>query len=781
MNTIFRRCALLLYLFSLSSAALAARPLLSERDNLLGAQAEMAVLGTTPAVKNGRLNKIGFDLAYLYLEHQAFVVAKKSAAFVARDHRLRLRNDSVLIDAIAASDVQLLVVALRRLGLQQSSVSGRYVSGYLPLSALEKAAALTELRFARASMATTHAGAVTSQGDIAQTSNSARSTRAINGSGVVIGTLSDSYDCKGGAAADRASDDLPATVNVLQDEVGCASGTDEGRAMMQIVHDVAPGAAQAFHSAFGGMADFANGIGELASLANAQVINDDVQYYLEPMFQDGIIAQAVDNVKAAGVAYFSAAGNSARKSYESVFRNSGIKGLSPQSIRHDFDPGTGVDSLMQVTIAANSQVIFVLQWDDPFFSVSGAPGAATDMDIALYPLSGRALAGATENNIGGDGAEIFAYTNNSSAAVSYQLAIDHVAGPEPGRIKLVYFGNLTINEYATNSSTSYGHAIAAGGRSVGAARYTQTPAFGVTPPLRESYSSYGSLTILFDTAGNLTSQTRLKPELVAPDGVDTTFFGSDYEGNGYPNFFGTSAAAPHAAAAAALLKSAFPGLTPDDIYLALQNTAIDMQSTGFDYGSGYGLIQVDQAFTYLDTDADGVLNAIDNCPTVANADQLNNDNDALGDVCDPDDDNDGLTDVDEAVWGTNPFLYDTDGDGLLDGDEVHIYFTSPLAKDSDGDGYDDNIEISASSNPNDAQSIPGGSSGDANGDGVVDVRDILLLQKFVLGQSVATVDQTLRADVAPLSSGLPMPDGILNAADLVILQRLVLGDISFMP
>jgi len=726
--------------------------------------------------------KIGYRLALLHFEHKEYAASKHTAPFKPSSKLVHLHNNDVLLDAVAAGDTRALEASLQQLGMNHFSVSGRYVSGYFPISALPQAAALTQLRFARAAMATKNAGAVTSQGDTAQASDIARSTFATDGGGVVVGVLSDSYNCKGGAAADVASGDLPTNVAVLQDETGCTSGTDEGRAMMQIVHDVAPGAGQAFYTAYNGTADFANGIVALATQAHANVIADDVIYYAEPMFQDGVIAQAVDTVKGLGVSYFSAAGNDSRKSYESVFRNSGVKGFSPNSVRHDFDPGTGTDTLMQVTVPANSQVVFVLQWDSPFYSVSGSPGAQTDMDILLYalplPASGRPITGATTNNIGGDAVEIFSYTNTSSSSVSYQIAIEKVSGPDPGRIKLVYFGNMTVDEYATNSSTSYGHPIAAGGRGVGAARYSWTPAFGVSPPNVEPYSSAGGLTILFDTAGNPINELRKKPDIVAPDGGNNTFFGSDYEGDGYPNFFGTSAAAPHAAGVAALLKSYVSTLTPDDIYLALQSTAIDMNGTGYDYKTGYGLIQADKALQYFDTDADGILNSNDNCPTIPNPNQLDNDNDGLGDVCDPDDDNDGLTDVEEAALGTNPFLQDTDGDGLLDGEEVNIYFTNPLLKDSDKDGYNDNVEVAAGSDPNSATSIPGSNSGDVNGDGVVDVRDLLLMQKIVLGTRTATTDEQLRGDIAPLSSGVPAPDGVLNAADYLILQQVVLGKIT---
>ncbi|MGN6733433.1 MAG: Calx-beta domain-containing protein, partial [Candidatus Binatia bacterium] len=70
---------------------------------------------------------------------------------------------------------------------------------------------------------------------------------------------------------------------------------------------------------------------------------------------------------------------------------------------------------------------------------------------------------------------------------------------------------------------------------------------------------------------------------------------TDTNGNGFPNFFGTSAAAPHAAGVAALLLQAKPGSTPLQIYAALENTAIDMGAPGFDYDSGFGLVQADTA------------------------------------------------------------------------------------------------------------------------------------------------------------------------------------------
>jgi hypothetical protein len=88
---------------------------------------------------------------------------------------------------------------------------------------------------------------------------------------------------------------------------------------------------------------------------------------------------------------------------------------------------------------------------------------------------------------------------------------------------------------------------------------------------------------------------RNKPDITAPDGGNNTFFGSDADGDAWPNFFGTSAAAPHAAGVAALLLECDPGLTPTQIRSALTGNAIDMQTLGFDFDSGYGLLDADTA------------------------------------------------------------------------------------------------------------------------------------------------------------------------------------------
>jgi hypothetical protein len=176
------------------------------------------------------------------------------------------------------------------------------------------------------------------------------------------------------------------------------------------------------------------------------------------------------------------------------------------------------------------------------------------------------------------------------------LMILKFAGPDSGRIKYVNYGStsgVTIAEFATNSPTISPHAAATNGQAVAAVPY-----FNQTAP--ESFTSKGPSTILFSPAGaTITAQVRQTPHLAGIDGVNTTFFGdnpatseieNDIEGDDHPNFFGSSAAAPHVAAVAALVRQANPSFTPADVYTRLQQTADDIGPVGQDNTTGFGLV-----------------------------------------------------------------------------------------------------------------------------------------------------------------------------------------------
>jgi len=586
--------------------------------------------------KTGAMAKVGSALAGLYDQHEA---AQRQRAFTLEERALvpvnpmiRMVGDMVIIDAVAAKDTQALLRDLEALGLTHGASFGNVVSGRLPVAALDSLADLDSLQFARPAMAMAQVGAVTSQGDAAMDADQARKEEEVSGRGVTVGVMSDSYDCLGGAAADIASGDLPRASRItILDDMACP-GSDEGRGMMQLVRDVAPGASQAFHTAFNGQADFAQGIIELATEARSDIVVDDVIFLAEPMFQDGIIAQAVDTVKDMGVAYFSSAGNGGRSSWESGaggFVDSGATlGFGPL---HDFDPGPGIDFL-QTVIVGPGFTTFAFQWDEPAFSVSGPPGSMSDVDIIPLAFPGDPLAavGGSDFNLGGDPIEVLTVLNFGTEPVPVFLALQLFAGPPPEFMKHVIFDPRVdtigdpptsfVVEFPTDSGTNYGHSNAAGAAGVGAAFWRKTPRFGVFPPEIENFSSAGGTPILFDLAGNrIGPEVRDQPRFTGPDGGVTTFFGgrnsfgeSDPNGN---HFFGTSASAPHAAAVAALMLEANRRLSPDNVYEILEDTAIDMDDPatpgfdlGFDFGTGHGLVDaleaVEEAEDFEDDDDD---------------------------------------------------------------------------------------------------------------------------------------------------------------------------------
>ncbi len=577
------------------------------------------------------LNKLGLELTELNYEYLSYLEKAEEGTkwFSSRNKQLRVTDDRVVIDAVASGDVVALKSELEQLGMQNAEVFGRVVSGQLPIMAINDLAELDDLKFARPSLYMTHEGTCTSQGDQAIRSDVVRSTLGIDGSGTTVGTLSDSFNCLGGAGQGVADGDLPGGIVVLE-EGDCDFDDDEGRAMMEIIYDVAPGASQVFHTADFGQANFAQGIMDLGAFG-AHVIVDDIIYFAEPMFQDGIIAQAVDSVVESGVSYFSSAGNEARDSYQDQFIPSGfLVGINDKVCEaHDFDPGPSIDIFESITVPEDSGFTISFQWDSPFFSVSGPPGSSNDLDILLLDSSTTvALAGSVDNNVGGDPVEVFDFLNPmGSGESSFNILIARCVGPNPDLIKNVFFDFVgELNEYETNSSTIYGHANSSGAEAVGAAFYADTPEFGVNPALLEFFSSAGGTPILFDNSGDKlqTPIIRMKPEVVGPDGVDTSFFGSNLPGNACPSFFGTSAASPHAAGVAALMLDVQPMLLPDELYALMEITALEMgprnartitddatASETFNFDSGFGLIQADLAVEQLIVEIDVAPTEID--------------------------------------------------------------------------------------------------------------------------------------------------------------------------
>ena len=589
---------------------------MSGDQNLIGltpvsSSGSPGIAAVADIIANGALSKVDSQLAALHLGRSPMALQAQSFISTVQQFDQSISSDGqyVLIDATATDgNGASLLDQLQGMGLLIGSSFGAIASGWLPVDKIEELSGLADLHFARESSMLSNVGAVTTQADASLHSNSARATYAVNGAGVKVGILSDSFNSKGGYSTDIATGDLPPGVQVIQD----SGTTDEGRAMAQLVYDIAPGSSLAFATANGGQAGFANNIIALKN-AGAKVIVDDVIYFAEPMFQDGIIAQAINQVVAGGAVYFSSAGNNGHKGYEAAFLADGSQSINGKAETwHNYNSGGAANIFMPFTLANNSRATIVLQWNQPAASVSPGHGATSDLDLFVYNSVGNSIVSSSQtNNVGNDPIEIVQVTNLSGAAQTYNIAVGLASGSAPTDIKIVTFngGGSVGNGFSsnTNDGTIYGHAAAAGAIAVGAASYARTPAFGSNPPVEESFSSGGPTRIFFDKAGNPVFESRPTPQITAPDGGNTSFFGSDdNDADSFPNFFGTSAAAPAAAAVAALLLQANGSLSAAAIKTVLMSSAIDMDNlatagfdAGYDFGTGAGLIQADKALAGL--------------------------------------------------------------------------------------------------------------------------------------------------------------------------------------
>lgn len=496
-----------------------------------------------------------------------------------------------------------LLADVSALGMKQTKISGNRATGWVDISRIDDFAGMETIQRVQWNYRPMiHTGSVTSEADTVMRANIARGLYGIDGTGVTIGIISDSFDSLiiDSYALDVFTGDLPSDVVILSDSVG----TDEGRAMAQLVHDLAPGAKIVFHTAGSSQDDMAGAIDALANYG-CDIIVDDVIFFEEPMFQDGVIAQAVDRAVKNGVAYFSAAGNDSNQSWEDTFRSSGVflENLLVDDSDflvlgggelHDFNPGPEVD-IFQSVIGASR---VVLQWDNSSLSATdGLVGPTHDYDIFVIDEEGAIILdpdlltyGIDTNSLTGEPTEFFFVPPEAVA-----IFIVNRTGAT-NFLKTVWFDNLLVFDYGLDTvgkPTVYGHANAEGAVAVAAAYYE-------TPTVPEDFTSLGGTPMFFDIDGNRTfTNYRRAPSVTGTDGVNNTFFGSDRDGNGFPNFSGTSAAAPHVAAVAALMLQASPSATPRALRIALEQSALDIFTPGYDFVTGHGLVQADAAIETL--------------------------------------------------------------------------------------------------------------------------------------------------------------------------------------
>jgi len=437
---------------------------------------------------------------------------------------------------------------------------------------------------------TTNAGSVTSKGDVAHNAAAARNFFGVSGAGVKIGVLSDSVDF---LAQSIATGDLPPDVTVLPGQSG-VPGSGEGTAMLEIVHDMAPSAKLFFATAFNSIESFADNIRALRA-AGCDIIVDDIIYFAESPFHDDIVTTAVNDVIADGALYFSSAGNEGNfndgtsGTWEGDFKNSRVTlPLLPGGALHDFGDGV-ISNFVKIGGAVTT-----LHWSDP----QGASDNDYDFFIMDNTLS-TVLDASTEVQDGDD--DPFEIT--FGAPGGSRILIFKADGAQRRALNLCNFlGELGL----ATSGTIRGHAAADGAFAVaavdvglaGGGSFTGGP----TNPV-ELFSSDGNRRVFYKSDGspitpgkllfsNNGGELRKKPDLTAADGVATSV-------PGFTPFFGTSAAAPHAAGIAALLKSAKPNLKSDRIRRALTRTALDIEAVGVDRDSGAGIIDAFGALQFI--------------------------------------------------------------------------------------------------------------------------------------------------------------------------------------
>lgn len=501
-------------------------------------------------------------------------------------------DETVLVDIKAEVSPELLA-EIEKLGgrIVNSHPEYEAIRAQVPLEFLETLAEEGAVRSIKPAARAFLNKVNTSEGDKAHAAPTARSTYSgATGKGVKVGVLSDSVDW---LSYVQSMGDLPA-VTVVQDAPG---NTGEGTAMLEIVHDLAPEAQLYFATAWTSKAGFATNIRKLYDDHKCDVIVDDVGYLDEFPFQDDYLAQAVNYVTSKGVLYFSSAGNAGNL-------NDGTSGVWEGDYRpftlyevvagyesvHDYGGGNYLNR-----ITNDSSGCFTLFWSDPL------GGSANDYDLFLVNPAATEIVGESSGWQTGTEDPIEGFcANPGEDLTNYHLLVARWSYYPDLPLPQNRFLHLSANRGRLERVTAgqiTGHPAAQDAFAVSAvsARYRTLPFTGVESV--ETFSTDGPRRVFYYpngsaiTPGNYSSTggtVRSKPDITAADGVATLT-------PGFNPFYGTSAAAPHAAAIGALMLSRNPYLTLSKVRQILQQSVLDIEAPGWDRDSGYGILMADKA------------------------------------------------------------------------------------------------------------------------------------------------------------------------------------------
>ena len=539
-----------------------------------------------------------------------------SAAYLASGI-VRITGDGVQTYINVADIDDALHAALTALGvvIERESEDGSIVQAHVPLGVLAQVADLAGVLSVTPPVY--GFSDVVTEGDSILGFDTLRAAQGADGSGDTVGVLSDGI---AGLRSAEGSGDLPATSETRVGgkltatsggvistsfradgdlEAGLDGGVGaEGTAILEIVHDIAPGAQLRFAN-FSTSVEFMAAVDFLASVSD--VVIDDIGFFARPTDQSSDVstntAAELANLANPIRAYATSAGNHALRHYEETYVDSGVDGAPFTDVAgglHEFKStakttdaqGLGTRPANQVAVAPGGTIVIRLTWDDDF----GAATSDYDLFLREFPVGPVVAVGGDDNHATtgtGDPSEVIAFTNTLGVTKTYDVFVQNF-----------------LNASATHVLEMF---VQSGGLPfAGGARFNFNTVAGSVPA--QSDSGGGVLSVGAIDAGDPGHNTiepfssqgpaggALKPDVTAIDGVAVTGAG----GFGSP-FFGTSAAAPHVAGLAALLLQMRPDLlageagddpTADRAALrtAITDTAVDLGSFGDDNTFGHGRV-----------------------------------------------------------------------------------------------------------------------------------------------------------------------------------------------